>query len=556
MIGLDGATLDLIEPWVRAGYLPNLKKLMETGVYSRLASTLQPLTAPAWTTCFTGVNQAKHGVFDFIRRQDASYALEVTNSTHIMYPTIFEIASAMGKRVITVNVPYTSPPREINGIMIGGPFAPALTPDMVYPSSYYKRLKQIVPDYFILPNYETRVDDPLLVYAEKLLVSIEQREKISLHLLQTEAWDMFVVVFMAIDEVQHAFWHFQESKDPSDKKYKHIIREIYQRVDTAIGRLLASVAEQNSGNTPIVLIASDHGAGPLRWLVNLNRFLADGGFLQFKPQKTNVWVHTRSSYLKKLSNLYRQRMPSKIRKLIRTKLGAHKFETVKAGLESTLLTSAINWQQTYAYALGAGGNIFINLEGREPSGIVSPGEMYEQLCENIKNNLETMRGPDGKRIVKKVYRRDELYHGKYIDSAPDLIIEWNDYSYWGRGRYDSASDPLFQQQNQQDFSAMPLTGTHKLDGVLIMNGSGVRTGVKVDKAHLLDIAPTILQLLGIMPEENFDGALMTQLFQSAKLKQLQHNLIPYQFTSENDLYNFDSDTEEKIKQHLKALGYM
>ena len=95
VIGLDGATFDLIIPWVEQGYLPNISKLMCVGAYGNLESTIQPLTAPAWTTFLTGMNQAKHGLFDFVKRQHGSYAVNVTNSTHIFSPSIFEIASAV-----------------------------------------------------------------------------------------------------------------------------------------------------------------------------------------------------------------------------------------------------------------------------------------------------------------------------------------------------------------------------------------------------------------------------------------------------------------------------
>ncbi|MBN1668436.1 MAG: alkaline phosphatase family protein, partial [Anaerolineales bacterium] len=89
IIGLDGATFDLIEPWIAAGRLPNMAELIKTGTSGRLRSTLQPITAPAWTTCITGVNQGKHGLYNFVQRRPDSYHMEVTNSSHNAAATIF-----------------------------------------------------------------------------------------------------------------------------------------------------------------------------------------------------------------------------------------------------------------------------------------------------------------------------------------------------------------------------------------------------------------------------------------------------------------------------------
>ena len=137
VIGLDGATFDLIEPWAAAGLLPNLSRLMAEGSHGQLLSTLQPVTAPAWTTFMTGVNQGKHGLYDFIRRRADSYELEITSAAQIALPNLFELASQQGRRVISVNVPYTFPPRAVNGICLAGPFAPAFAPELVYPAEIF-----------------------------------------------------------------------------------------------------------------------------------------------------------------------------------------------------------------------------------------------------------------------------------------------------------------------------------------------------------------------------------------------------------------------------------
>ena len=167
------------------------------------------------------------------------YHVEVTNSTHVKAPTFFEIASRYGQRVISVNMPYTFPPRTVNGVMVGGPFAPAFTREVVHPPEWFEPLKALVPDYFILTEYNPRAADPLAAYAQALLHEVELRETVTAHLMQTQPWDVCSVVTMATDEVQHTFWQCMTAPDDDPlARYRDVIREVYQRIDRLIGRLI------------------------------------------------------------------------------------------------------------------------------------------------------------------------------------------------------------------------------------------------------------------------------------------------------------------------------
>jgi predicted AlkP superfamily phosphohydrolase/phosphomutase len=551
IIGLDGATFDLIEPWASAGLLPNLAHLMRGGSRGRLMSTLHPLSAPAWATFMTGVNQGKHGLYDFVQRQHNSYDLKVTNASHIRAPSIFEIASQQEKRVIAVNVPYTSPPPSVNGVIIGGPFAPVLTRDMVHPSTYFNALEQIVPGYFILPDYDSSAADPLSTYADRLLQGIALREQLSLHLLQTERWDLFQVVFMAPDEAQHTYWEFQDSDSP----YRHVIRRVYQRADQAIGALLTQLARNSQQDETIVIVISDHGGGPFRWMVNLNCWLAESGYLQFRVTAgTNLWKRLKGAVAKEMARAYRH-VPARTRLALRRRLGVRHFDRMKGNFESILLASTIEWKHTMAYSLGSGGNIFVNLHGREPAGIVRAGTEYEYLCRELSDQLICLTDPEtGRPVVRRVYRREELYQGPFLDQAPDLIVEWQDYTYWGRGSYDTQLS-TFEAQRQFDFSDQPLSGAHRMEGILIAYGPGVQAGIQIEKANLLDMAPTILGILGIPIPRYMDGNVLYSLFEDgigdtfAFVDSVADLQIDGQFT-------YTPEEEAAIQQHLKNLGYL
>lgn len=554
VIGLDSATFDLIDPWAAAGRLPNLARLMAHGCRGRLASTLQPTTAPAWTTFLTGVNQGRHGLYDFIRRKPGDYNLEVTNAGHVHAPGLLEIASQAGRRVAAVNIPYTFPPRPVNGVVVGGPFAPAVLPELVYPSAFFPTLQRLAPDYFILPDYAPLHPDPLGDYAAKMLQEVELRERVSLHLLEQEAWDFFMVVFMATDEVQHAFWHCMDAapQDPASR-YRDAILHVYQRCDRAIGALIEKFTR--AGEEPLVFIVSDHGAGPMRWIINLNRWLAEQGYLQYLPERQGRAGQWRSAVIKRLARAYRRFLPARLRARLRAGLGARRFERIKGEMESLLLTAVVDWERTQAYALGAGGNIFLNVQGREPQGCVPPGADYERLRSELAEKLLTLADPlSGASIVRRVHRREDLYHGPFLEQAPDLVIEWIDYGTWGRGRYDSLA-PLFEAHNRLEFSELPLTGSHHPQGILIAHGPGVRCGEVLEGARLVDMAPTLLRLLGAAPAETLDGSLLEGLFEDpAGLPAPQAG--PQQGAQAAGAYQLTPEEEQKIAEHLKSLGYL
>ncbi|RME60600.1 hypothetical protein D6779_01890 [Candidatus Parcubacteria bacterium] len=552
VIGLDGATFDLIHPWVHAGHLPNIARLMQDGYHAPLRSTLQPVTSAAWASFMTGVNQGKHGLYDFIQRQDDSYDIKVTTGNQIKFPTIFEIASAAQKRVISINMPYTYPARKVNGVMASGPFAPQLSEDAVYPQSLLSEIKSLIPDYFIFPEFDAQHSEPLADYLQKLLREIEQREQLCLHYLETREWDLFSVVFMATDEVQHAYWHLMEAQHP---QYGNAILQIYQRVDEAIGQIIATLEKIPGEKT--IFVVSDHGGGALRWVLNLNRWLADEGLLAFQSGSKGIITRVRGKTLQTLSAIYKQFIPPTLRARIRAQLGNRKFTQIKGSLETQLLAAPIDWQHTQVYALGAGGNLFINLKGREPQGIVPEGTDYESLREQVIKRLYTLKDPEtGQAIIKRVYRREEIYNGKYLPNAPDLIIEWMDYTTWGRGRYDSHA-PLFEAQNHLEFSTIPLTGTHRPYGILIMYGDTVVSDSNslARPPHIIDIAPTILGLLNIPIPDTIDGQALTPVL-CHQIQQQFTRLTSAPEKRKHNSFSYNRDDEEKILERLRSLGYL
>jgi len=568
ILGLDGATFDLIIPLAESEQLPNIARLMANGTHSELHSTIQPVTAPAWATILTGVNQGQHGLYDFVRRKPGTYSLQVTNGRDNKGMSIFELASQYNKQVMAINIPYTAPPRPVNGIVVGGPFIPDLTAEQVYPSSFYSKLNKIIPNYFVTAAYNAAAADPLGEYARQIEESIDIRTQLCSHLIKEEEWELFMVVFMEPDEVHHAYWHTLDAVDgTADAVYKDVIPATYRLLDKAIGDLLADAHSALGPDENLnVVVVSDHGAGPLHYMINLNQWLKEGGFLQFLSAPPYGIYGVRRKILTSLAALYKQYLPPAWRGYIRRHLGLDRFEKIKGDLESTLLMSKIDWRQTQAYALGAGGNIFINLAGREPEGTVTEGEEFERICQQVTNHLHTLSDPEtGNALIKKVHRGTMLYSGSYVNRAPDLVIEWLDYGFWGRGRYDSNA-PTFEKINSLEFSEQPLTGSHRPEGIFIAAGPAIKTASVPTSPQLVDIAPTILTLLGIETPQNMDGRLLHEIFVNgdalfsnktlSETQSIDEQRLTDNETRAKDSVTLSDDDSEKIAERLRSLGYL
>ncbi|HEX2477357.1 MAG TPA: alkaline phosphatase family protein, partial [Lacipirellulaceae bacterium] len=126
IVGWDGATFDLIKPWVERGLLPNIAATLENGAHGPLRSTLPPMTFPAWSSFMTGKNPGGHGIFDFMRPRPQSYDLEFVNGGQRKAPSFWRLLSDAGRKVISISVPCTYPPETVNGIMLSGFDAPGL----------------------------------------------------------------------------------------------------------------------------------------------------------------------------------------------------------------------------------------------------------------------------------------------------------------------------------------------------------------------------------------------------------------------------------------------
>ena len=455
VFGIDGAFPEYVfGEWLED--LPNLKRLMQEGAYGKLNSTIPPLSATAWTSIFTGKTPADTSIFEYVYRKDYSYdELHVITSKNIKAETVWQIASKMDKKSIVCYVPLSWPIKPFNGALISG----ALTPSgesikSVYPENLKLEIKDNfgevpTPD---LPNFRDLNEMEIVREVTKLT---ERQLDVAEYLLKNKEWDLFIEIVGLSDRMNHSFWKYM---DPGHRKYdpnsefKNVLKEYYKFVDKKLGDFLELLDEDTT-----VIIISDHGIKRLHNRVNLTDWLIQNNYMVLKDP-------------------------------INSKC---KFDL-----------SMVDWEKTRVFAIGAyEGQIFINLEGREPSGIVKK-EDYSDLIEELVAKIKEIPGDNGKELDTKFFRKKDFFRGNYEDIAPDLIVYFDNLQY-GCNNSLIGNETLWNLETAMGGD----DSCHSQQGIFIMkNGKSINKNL--NEVDNLDISPTILNNLGIEVPEGMTGKII------------------------------------------------
>jgi predicted AlkP superfamily phosphohydrolase/phosphomutase len=539
IIGLDGATFDLIGPWAEAGCLPGLARLMRGGVHGRLQSTLPPVTSPAWPSFLTGKNPGKHGVFDFITPSAGQFGL--VNATHIKSPTIWDILSEAGRKVGSINVPVTYPPRPVNGFMVTGLLSPS-NERITYPPDLLSRYKDELGPYRVTPNVQYKPGNEQAFIAD-LQDMVKTRGRYALRLLQDQPWDCAMVHFLALDVAQHALWRHMDESHPlhtpeGSARWGDAIRDMYALVDGYVGQMVELAEREGAA----VMVMSDHGFGPLHYIVNLNMLLLEAGLLQLRRD-----VVTQLRALAFRSGLTPAGVYHLVAGLGMQDLAARVPKETRNAIVSRILSfESVDWSRTRAYSMGHVGQIYVNLRGREPHGIVEPGAEYEAVLDEVEAALRTLRHPDtSEPLLERTIRRDEACHGPYCDHSPDMHIILDGYR--------CISFPLFATEGKIITRQIRGdSGCHRAHGIFIAAGPGIKTGQEIEGAHITDLAPTLLHLLGLPVPDDMDGRVLTKIMDAP-------GEVAYARAGEGVAVtdqDLTADERAEIEDRLRQLGYL
>jgi predicted AlkP superfamily phosphohydrolase/phosphomutase len=539
VVGLDGATFNVLNPMIEKGILPNLAELIQSGVSGELESTIPPVTAPAWSSFMTGKNPGKHGLFDWRKPFDANHHRAIISGRDIKARKLWHIIGDHGEKVGIVNVPLTYPPDEVNGYLVSGLLTPELgldpETDFTYPPELKQQLKEAVGEYVIDVDVVFRrmhTGQDIDKFLDDLKEAILKRDALVDYLLSLERFDFFMVVFVTPDRIQHWLWDYASNHAPTTdvdraefERRRDKVWECYQVLDEVLGRLL-----KRTNKDTRVFVLSDHGFGPLQSVIHLNDWLAAAGFLRYKTSRRIA------DLVRSLVSPFKNLVPGAIR--------------VKG--QAAVTSGTIDWKQTRAYSGSPSEHgVFINVQGREPCGVVPGGREYEDLRRLIRERLVELTDSKGRPIFKVVHLREDVYDGPYVHAAPDIVLELND-GYMITPNLSPGE--IISDKSQFGW------GWHTRDGILIARGEGIRPQGQIDGASIIDLAPTILYAMDLPIPEDMDGKVLTELFLPSYLEK---NPPQYQSVGEEDLLEvdrsekiFSTEDETLIQDRLRKLGYI
>ncbi|MCI0492458.1 MAG: alkaline phosphatase family protein [Planctomycetes bacterium] len=552
IVGLDGATFDLMLPWIEEGRLPHLARLLQGGSHSRLESTIPPITPCAWSSFMTGKNPGKHGLFDFVEPDLDGHGFRFTNASFRDGETLWGCLSRHGRRVGVVNVPMTYPPEPVNGFLISGLDTPHEYSPFMYPIEIRHELKEAGICYRIDQQHlgNMRTNDRRRQQLLDIIEAESSRTRAFRHLSDLRPCDFRMIVYGATDQVQHHFWHYMDpahdKHDPAGaNEYRHAIRDTYQQIDRHVGQLL-----EESGDDTIVIVMSDHGFGKTSNVrLRLNQVLRDAGLLEFVEAERDSVLRRTAGWL---DGILRSTLSSDVKRTL-----AGLFPRLRVWFEN-LDEAKIDWNRTAAYvheAYRSSPAIWLNggLAGDQDAN-----DLRRQVANLLTALVDTA---SGERVINNCYFPREIYDGPHTSRAPDVLPSW-----WEDGFLLDQSMPLRGARPNVERSTSPIqggvefAGSHRLDGVFIASGGPLRPGFGFKNAQIIDVAPTVLYLMGIPIPDDMDGRVLTEAldddyvashpiqWESAGVDEINESFSAPQEFTENE--------SELIARRLQALGYI
>ncbi len=533
LVGLDGATFDVLLPLAAAGRLPVLAELLRRGSHAPLASTIPPITPTAWTTVFTGKNPGKHGIYDFRELDPATYARRPVHVDRHRQQSLWDLLGEQGRRSIVLDVPFTYPPRPLHGLMLTGYGTPR-TPGTRF--TYPDDLRAVLP---LALHDQIRVALPAhafdrsQAFVDEWRAIMDGRRRLLAHLARREPWDFFFAVFSITDNMAHVFWTFLDPAHPNYARpeapaFREAFFGAYEQCDAALGDLLAA-----AGPGVNVLVMSDHGFGSIYTRQFLFQRLASGGFLRYSGGQLDVRgrllrlllaAYTRAPFLREMVKALRPGSKGALNRGLR-----------RAGLMPE--DAAVDTARSPLLPTDFGLQLWVNSRDRFPHGPVDPAEKAALLAQ-VAAHLQAATAPDGRPIVAATYPGATLYHGPEAAAGPDLIVELANFYRPGES---SPRNPH-------------LEGGHTPHGIFIAAGPDIARGALLPEPALVDLAPTALHLLGEATPPDMDGRVLVEL--EATPRPVRRSAVPAVHAAAREPADFSAAEQAELEDQLRQLGYL
>ncbi|MEK6674411.1 MAG: alkaline phosphatase family protein [Planctomycetota bacterium] len=534
IVGLDGATWDVLDPLIAEGRMPRLKQLRADGASGIMHSTVPPITPAAWTTFLTGRQPGSHGIIDFERYDPPTHQL-CFNSTRCLdhVRSLWRILGDHGLRVGSINVPMTYPAVPVNGFMISGFETPSHEGDFVYPRELKADVLARWPDPTLKARWKRRPLARKRAFRENIDYirrSFHQGVEMTRVLGERFGWDAMMVVLKLVDNLQHKTWRNIDARwrdeDPSSRD---LVRDTFVELDVAVGELI----DYAKSHEAAVFIVSDHGHGSLEGKIQPNLLLNQWGYLKIREGAAQSVARGRNIW---------DRMRGRTKKFARQDDITHDL--------------AVDFGATQACVMHAGmaGFLYINLKGRQPCGIVPLFE-FERLRDELRGRFLgeecRVRDPQGREIqlFEDVHKPEDLYRCSRQEQPwlPDLMLIPH--------RSLAVVRKIRGRKAVRWVSEDRIEGTHRPEGVFAAWGNGVVPGRRVDLG-LVDCAPTILTMLGLPIPKEMEGRVATEIFEDAPTvayETAEKRVEAPQVTGHGV---YSSQDLEQVTARLSDLGYL
>jgi predicted AlkP superfamily phosphohydrolase/phosphomutase len=454
VIGLDCAEPSLVfDRYINV--LPNLKRLISTGVYARMRSSDPPITVPAWAVMMTGKDPGQLGFYGFRNRNSFDYDdIHIVDSSSLKEPCVWDILGKHGYQSIVMGVPPSYPPKPIQGHLISCFLTPEKPETYTYPASLAREIEEHVGEYqFDVKNFRTSGRETLL---EQIYQMTETRFNTARYLMKNKPWDFMIMVEMGVDRIHHAFWQYMDDRHVlyQESPYQNAILDYYRFVDQKIGEILDAAPAETR-----IFVVSDHGAKRM-----------DGGFC------INEWL-IREGYL-----------------------------TLRHPVDKPTDLSAdiVDWKKTIAWGYGGYyGRLCLNVKGREPQGVISPGKV-PSVRKEIIQKLKNLTDEKGNPLHTKVIRPDKRYLATK-NIPPDLLIYFGDLYWRSVGKIGLGKVYIYENDTGPDGA------NHDYEGIFITARNREETvsgGKQLETIRIVDLAPTLLAQFGIQPPKGMQGKMV------------------------------------------------
>jgi predicted AlkP superfamily phosphohydrolase/phosphomutase len=514
ILGLDGATWEVLMPLINRNRLPTFLKIINQGVHGDFLSTFPPSTGPAWLSMATGKNPGKTGVYDFLTKKGNELSTQVLSSYDFKKNnTYWDILNNNGFKTYLLNHPLLYPLYKINGVMVGGMGTP-IKAGIVYPESLEKKLNEVSGGYI------TSVDWNLSKYNDKkklvqdLHTFIDKQFKVIKYLIK-EDWDLFLHVSSASDFLQHVMW---EDWNDNTSKYHNDFISIWEKFDQKIKMILEEINDTN------VFIVSDHGFGNLSENFNVSKWLLEKNFLKINPNYKSL-----DSLNNLLNFIYNKIENSPLKKILFNEKFKFSFitKTLNIGYPFPPEVDIIKSKVVPGFSSAAYGALHIM------ESVKDYNNFREEIIRELKKLEKTYR------FKLDIFKREELYNGEASKQAPDILFKINDH------QCNIQSSTLKGEIYTESIPFDNKSGSHRSKGIFCAFGPDIKEGLKIN-AKIYDLAPTILHIFDIPIPNDIDGKVLNEIFK--KDSEYLKRKPKY-----SKLGSFKKPEDEKLKSVIKDL---